>query len=319
MKKQLLLSLCASLVLGACSDDKDPVEYPNGGNLSITTSIFSNVNNFAFASNEKIGLFVTENETGDWYSTNPYSNVLATSVGIGKIRWDFSQNVPLNDNPALVFAYYPYDANVVNPYNIPVQIDREKGDRMVDYMYGSNRQTQKVTRDNPNADLVMNHALSMIQFDISIDKEQPYYGTGIIEDAYIVALDDDGNLIQNKDLVQSGYLNCVTGYIEPLHWGAVRIIDLIGKDFHGNFSGRYPACMVAPAYRMDHTAFMINVDGREFYLPLPKGTTWAKNTKNRYVLTLSGMDLKFDEGSFIVEDWTDGGNSGDEFGGMDDF
>lgn len=263
MKKQLLLSLLGvGLVLGACSDDKDPVVYPNDGNLSITTSIFSNVNNYAFANNEKIGLFVTENETGEWYKTNPYSNVMATSVGIGKLRWDFSQVVPLNDNPALVFAYYPYDADVVNPYSIPIQIDRE--DKMVDYMYGSNRQTQKVTRDNPNADLIMNHALSMIQFDISIDKNQPYHGTGIIEDARIVALDNDGKLIQNKDLVQSGYLNCITGYIEPLHWGSIKIIDLIGKSFHGNFSGRYPVCMVAPTYRMSHTAFMINVDGREF-------------------------------------------------------
>ena len=57
MKKQLLLSLLGvGLVLGACSDDKDPVVYPNDGNLSITTSIFSNVNNYAFANNEKIGL-----------------------------------------------------------------------------------------------------------------------------------------------------------------------------------------------------------------------------------------------------------------------
>lgn len=318
MKKQLLLSLLGvGLVLGACSDDKDPVVYPNDGNLSITTSIFSNVNNYAFANNEKIGLFVTENETGEWYKTNPYSNVMATSVGIGKLRWDFSQVVPLNDNPALVFAYYPYDADVVNPYSIPIQIDRE--DKMVDYMYGSNRQTQKVTRDNPNADLIMNHALSMIQFDISIDKNQPYHGTGIIEDARIVALDNDGKLIQNKDLVQSGYLNCITGYIEPLHWGSIKIIDLIGKSFHGNFSGRYPVCMVALTYRMSHTAFMINVDGREFYLPLPEGTTWAKNTKNRYVITLSGMELKFDGNSVIVEDWTDGGTSGGEFGGGGDF
>lgn len=64
---------------------------------------------------------------------------------------------------------------------------------------------------------------------------------------------------------------------------------------------------------------MINVDGREFYLPLPEGTTWAKNTKNRYVITLSGMELKFDGNSVIVEDWTDGGTSGGEFGGGGDF
>ena len=159
----------------------------------------------------------------------------------------------------------------------------------------------------------------MIQFDISIDKNQPYHGTGIIEDARIVALDNDGKLIQNKDLVQSGYLNCITGYIEPLHWGSIKIIDLIGKSFHGNFSGRYTVCMVAPTYRMSHTAIMINVDGREFYLPLPEGTTWAKNTKNRYVITLSGMELKFDGNSVIVEDWTDGGTSGGEFGGGGDF
>ena len=302
----------AGVLLSSCSDDVVPVVYPNGGNLTVTASIHSNLNKFAFVNNSEIGLYVTENETGEWYKTNPYSNVLARAAGVGDITWVLESDVPLGDNPALVFAYHPYNYEVRNPYNIPVVIDREDTG-MVDYMYGSNKQTQKVSRSAPTADLIMQHALAMIQFDLSIDPQQPYYGTGIITEAKIVALDESGGLIQNKSLIQQGYMDCVNGDITGTAWGSVRIADLKGKDFHGQFNGSYPAVLVAPAYDMEHTAFMINVDGKEFYIPVPKGTTWAKNTKNRYNLILSGMEIRFDEESVVVEDWSEGIDVSDEF------
>ena len=312
MKRLFLTLMGVGALLTACSDEEVPVVYPNDGNLSLSASIHSNLNRFAFTNGAELGLYVTESETSEWYKTNPYSNVLARAAGTGDITWVLETPVALNDKPALVFAYHPYNNEVRNPYNIPIVIDRDDY-TMVDYMYGSNRQTQKVTRSEPMADLVMQHALAMIQFDLSIDPQQPYYGTGIIDEAKIVALDENGQLIQNKDLVQTGYMDCVNGDITGTAWGSVRIQDLKGKDFHRNFNGQYPAVLVAPAYDMAHTAFMVNVDGKEFYIPLPKGTTWAKNTKNRYNLILSGMEIHFDEESVVVEDWEEGLYVNDEF------
>ena len=304
--RNLLLSLIgAGALLCSCSEEEVPVVYPNDGNLSVTASIHSNLNKFAFVNNSELGLYVTENETGEWYKTNPYSNVLARAAGVGEITWVLETPIALGDEPAMVFAYYPYNYEVRNPYNIPVLIDRDDLD-MVDYMYGSTKQTQKVTRSEPMAELVMQHALAMIQFDLSIDPNQPYYGTGIITEAKIIAMDAAGNLIQNKSIIQQGYMDCVNGDITGTAWGSVRIPDLKGKDFHGRFNGSYPAVLVAPAYDMEHTAFMINVDGKEFFVPLPKGTTWAKNTKNRYNLVLSGMEIRIDDESMVVEDWNEG-------------
>ena len=313
MKGRVLFVLVGVIaLLTGCSDDEAPVSYPNDGNLAVTARLYSNVNNYAFQNGDKIGLFVTDNENGAWYDTNPYANVMALAQGVGSVRWILDESVALSDRPALVFAYKPYDANVRSPYTIPVVIDRV--DYMVDLMYGSNRQTQKVTRSEPVADLVMNHALAMIQFDLSIDTEQPYYGTGIIQEAKIVGWDrEKKELIQNKHLIQEGYLDCINGYITGTAWGSIRIKDLQGKDFHGNFSGQYPAVLVAPTYRMKDTAFMINVDGLEFYIPIPDGTTWAKNTKNRYCVTLSGMDMRIDYDSMVVEEWVDGPTDSFEF------
>lgn len=312
MRKILLSLMGAGLLLVSCSDDEVPQVYPNDGNLSVTASIYSNLNRFAFSNGSELGLWVTGSETGEWYNVVPYANVMAKGEGVRELTWTLELPVALSDEPALVFAYYPYDYSVRNPYNIPVVIDQEYNGS-VDYMYGSNKQTEKVTRSAPNAELRMQHALAMIQFDLSIDTEQPYYGTGIIEEARIVALDEKGNLIQNKSLIQEGFMDCVNGDITGTAWGAIRIPDLKGKDFHRDFNGNYPAVLVAPTYDMEHTAFMFNVDGKEFYVPLPNGTSWAKNTKNRYNIILSGMDMRIDDESIVVEDWNEGLHESHEF------
>lgn len=318
MRKLFVFSLIwIGTLLGACSDEKEPVVYPNDGKLSISTRVNANLNSFVFSIDDKIGLFVASDGSDNWNKENPYSNIMVTSFGINRNSWKVEKDVLLDDASVMVFAYFPYDENVKSPLRIPVEIDRQGA--FVDYLYGSNRQSQKVNRESPQADIILNHALAMLQFDISIDPEQPYYGTGIIDDARIIALNESGELIQNKQIIQRGYLNCITGDIEPIHWGSVAITDLIGKSFKSDFSGKYPVCMVAPTYNMTNTAFMIQVDGKKFYIRLPEGTTWAKNTKNRYVITLSGEVMKFDPDSVIVEDWNTGDHTEGEFGGGDDF
>lgn len=171
-------------------------------------------------------------------------------------------------------------------------------------MYGTHTPGQApINKDNRTVNLTMNHALTLVQFNI-YKTNYPWQGR---LDAVRI------NNAPGKEVVYySGNLNIRTGIIS----------DLSGTDHNIQVNSSplmyipnekitdekyYVKLLLVPSRKTSSPGEAIitfDIDGKEFTWKVPAGTEWKQGTKNTYDVQLNGNELRI--GDVKIADWTDG-------------
>ena len=166
----------ALLMLGAigfasCSQDDDVVIQEKGNLLKIRTSVADSrgvITGTTFQQGDEIGICVTTVDGHDY--TGNSQNIRATYTGSD---WRLERDVELREDEAVVYAYYPYNANVTD--SIDIYLNPTTVPEQTDYLQGS---CQGVSIDNTMANIRFNHALTRLTF--SVTKGLNDVGEGVI-------------------------------------------------------------------------------------------------------------------------------------------
>ena len=299
--KIIFLSFCLIWFVSCNQDETVENADNNSSELIIKTGLSHMTKSLKsapvsdFPQDSRLGLFITKGNLGDDYSSPDSRNVLSTLTwGV----WEQNPAVNLYAHNATIFAYYPYNSAYLNGMEIPVQSD------FTDYMYGTHTLGQAaINKDNQTVNLTMNHALSLIQFNI-YKTNYPWEGrlTSVrIENA------------SGKSIVHySGKLNIQTGEITDLS-GTDRGIQInssllliIPEDKSEGQKDNVQLLLIPTAKTSSPGDVIVTfeIDGKKFNWEIPAGTQWEQGTKNIYDVLLNGNELRI--GEVKIADWIDG-------------
>ena len=206
MKKFIICAVVAVFAMFFASCEKEEVTgsvhhenvslniQPDIAGVSVTTRAAIS----SFPTGATVGLFVTSGALGsDYNGVSVNSNV--KSVLSGSI-WTQTPAVYLSSADATVYAYYPYSSSNGDGSAIPVDHASQN-----DFMYGTHTSGQpSINNGNPNVNLTMNHALTLLQFKIS---RSNYTGAGVVTTI------DVANAAGKTCIYSNGTLNIATGVI----------------------------------------------------------------------------------------------------------
>ena len=176
MKAIITIIMSMLLLAGlttSCSNDVEEAAAQSEAYLKIDAMVNSMtrgaIDATNFAKGDAIGVFVRDLEGKDYNAATNCSNIKATYDGS---KWTLASKVPLTSGKeAVVYAYYPYNANaVVNGDSIDIDITKQE-----DVMYGN---ATGVTVNNSTAKITFNHALARLS--LSITKSETDFGIGEI-------------------------------------------------------------------------------------------------------------------------------------------
>ncbi len=309
-----LLFLFTSLTLSmwGCSEKPNFRQMDNLGlnktKLQITTRILipkSTLFNQEFQEGAILGLNVTNEDCNDLYNgIYKYRNVCAKAyMNRGEIHWQQTPEVILNEKNAIIYAYHPYRKDLLNVKEIPVKLspDASKTD---DYMYGSHAIGQKnVNRTAPVVMLYMNHALSLIAFQLNLSTEK--------KGAYIVNMIQIGNKPGGTCLVSEGVMDITTGDIHgstdksTLTATGISLANPVIL-INDQYCAPLHIMVIPTAHKIKEgdveVLFMIN--GETFKFKIPSNSFWEKGKRYLYKLSFNGKKLILNK-TYITE-WLPG-------------
>ena len=313
------LVLFTSMILSfwGCSNDKDFGGLENIGwnekPLQITTRILTTKStNFIqeFKEGSMLGLQITSGTVDDLYNgISTYKNVSVKAYRVnGKIRWQQSPEVILDSNEATIYAYYPYQEDInFNARQIPVKL-APNALETDDYMYGTHAIGQKaVNSTSPLVLLSMNHALSLISFQLNLSKGT----TG----ALIISSVQVGNKPGGTTLVSEGTLDITTGDIigsTARSTSASTVLSLTNPVtlINEKYCDPMRLMVIPPSGTIGtgdvETLFTIN--GETYKFDIPANTQWEKGKKYLYKLSFNGRSLQLRDVS--ITDWLPGNDEG---------
>lgn len=288
----LIAAIAATMTLMSCSKNADNTLNECESTLNVKTN-FENVSTRAtissFPAQSAIGLFVTRGSLGSNYN-NFAGNTNVKSVFNGSI-WTQTPEVYLSPANATVYAYYPYVSSNINGTVIPIEHLSQ-----TDYMFGTHSSGQTaVNSSNPNVNLTMKHALSLLQFKFA---KANYTGPGIVTKLEIC------NKSGKTALCSEGVLNIATGTItytpsknEPVVLNASYSIPTTVS-----------ALVLPVVSSISNGDILLNftIDGKNYTTQVPSATKWEQGKINTYTVTLNGTGLVVNNVSII--DWITGTN-----------
>ena len=263
-----------------------------------------------FKEGSMLGLQITSGTVDDLYNgISTYKNVSVKAYRVnGKIRWQQSPEVILDSNEATIYAYYPYQEDInFNARQIPVKL-APNALETDDYMYGTHAIGQKaVNSTSPLVLLSMNHALSLISFQLNLSKGK----TG----AFIISSVQVGNKPGGTTLVSEGTLDITTGDIigsTARSTSASTVLSLTNPVtlINEKYCDPMRLMVIPPSGTIGtgdvETLFTIN--GETYKFDIPANTQWEKGKKYLYKLSFNGRSLQLRDVS--ITDWLPGNDEG---------
>ena len=281
----------------SCTNDYDPGLIENLGMkeqpLRIITKVLTTKSpNFMqeFTRGSVIGLHVVSESTGNIYDSNPdYKNVRAEAFLVNyKLNWRQSPDIYLNEEPVTVYAYYPYQSQVnFDPENIPVRISPDAS-LTKDYMYGIQASGQRaVNQISPVALLNMNHALSLLSFQLRITPEA--------EGCFLLHAIQIGNKAGGTALCFKGKMNIKTGNIGGCAGtNASTRLKLNTPRMLKKIPDEPQQLMVIPTSRIrtdGDVEVLFTINETTFKYKIPANTKWEKGKRYIYNLLFNGKDI----------------------------
>ena len=167
----LLLTLGA-ISIASCSQEEDNAMMQEKGNLlKIRTSVTDTrgvITGTTFQKGDEIGICVTTVDGHDY--TGNSQNIRATYTGSD---WQLEQEVELTDDEAIVYAYYPYNANATD--SVDIYLNPTTTPEQTDYLQGS---CQGVSINNTTANIQFKHVLTRLT--LAVTKGANDVGEGVI-------------------------------------------------------------------------------------------------------------------------------------------
>lgn len=243
LKAIKMTALVLTVVFNACSSDEKEEPQPQSTQLSISTSIQTKAVITEFAAGDKMNLYVKGES-----SVTSTDKVSGVSASYENGKWSISPTVELKEGEkAYLFAFYPYSANLAKPEAISVDIATQ-----TDYLYSGN--AVSVSYSSPQGVLKMQHASSMLAFNISKDR---YEGTGALSS------------IKITDIPVKGTLNIASGVINSTEKGDYTITA--NKQIDTEWVKDLPQMFCLPFKSSGQDiAVTFLIDGKEYSINLPK-------------------------------------------------
>lgn len=195
IKTILLSCLLAAGVTTSCTNEMEESFQATDAYLKVEASVDgitrAAIDATKFSEGDAIGLFVRDTEGNAYSTTLNCSNIKATYNGD---VWDIATKFPLNkDKEAVVYAYYPYNANI-NIVGDSIDIDVTNQD---DILYGN---ATGVTYENQTAKIQFNHALARVS--LAITKGTNDVEGGVV--SYVSLRNGPKYLKDNSGLIPTG-------------------------------------------------------------------------------------------------------------------
>lgn len=285
----------------SCTNDYDPGLIDNLGMkerpLRIITKVLTTKSpNFMqeFTRGSVIGLHVISESTGNIYDSNPdYKNVQAEAYLMdNRLNWRQSPEIYLHEEPVIVYAYYPYQSQVnFDPKNIPVSISPDAS-LTKDYMYGAQASGQRaVNRISPIALLNMNHALSLLNFQLRMAPET--------EGCFLLHAIQIGNKAGGTALCFRGKMNIKTGNIGGCAGtNASTRLNLDSPHMLKKIPDGQQQLMVIPTSRIKDDGdveVLFTINKETFKYEIPAHTKWEKGKRYIYNLLFDGKGITLDD------------------------
>lgn len=308
MNKLVLFALLMAGIF-SCSKDNDFRGFenstPEGKKLRIVTRTLSaKMPDFIqeFTDGSVIGLHVTDGTIGSLYHGNiNYKNVKAQAIfKKDKRDWQQTPVISVDSEAATVYAYYPYQSQAdFDVTRIPIRISPD-ATRTDDYMYGTQATGQKtVNRISPIVLLNMNHALSLISFEVSLKKDRGIYKLNAVQ---------VGNKAGGTVLAAQGTMHIQTGDITPKAGiNASTRLELAQPVILDRTPGTTFQLKVIPTSRPiaeGDIEALFAINGKTYIFPVPAKTIWEKGTNYLYKLSFDGYKLELKE--VTITNWTQG-------------
>lgn len=315
--KQIFLSLAVASAaifnFSSCSNDDEAVNPVQGrtSDLRIETEISTAEPGLrstragslsSFPEGSAISLFVTNGTWGSNYPLVPQNNIKAEYQS-GK--WQLSPIVKLDERPATVFAFYPYNASYTNGSS-SIEVDHISiNGTQVDYMYGTHADGQSsITWNNPGVRLRMKHALSLLQFKV---RKSHYEGEGKLTRIEVANASSKTDLASTATIdVSTGELSSLGGYTTP---ASIYKNDglYILTDNEPTDEKDFMDVMVVPVTKVNadgNITIRFYIDGKEYTYSVPGNTVWKQGVKYIYHVTVSATGLIIDD--IVIADWEEG-------------
>lgn len=219
-----------------------------------------------FTKGDAIGIFVRDLEGKDYNAAILSSNIKATYDGN---KWTLASAYPLSaGKEAIVYAYYPYNANAaVTGDSIDIDITKQE-----DVMYGS---ATGITVDNSTAKINFNHALARVTFAIS--KGANDVGEGkltkvnvcniesdllLAGQAYVIATNGKMN-IKNGNITARRYKGSGVSISKNLHLSEAETnVDCLLIPYHKNMTSQ--TRKIIQAIATPYVNLYLTIDGKDF-------------------------------------------------------
>lgn len=288
----LIAAIAATMTIVSCSKNAEEALNICESTLNVKTN-FGNIATRAtissFPAQSAIGLFVTSGSLGSNYNTFA-GNANVKSVFNGSI-WTQTPEVYLSSANATVYAYYPYKSSNNNGTVIPVEHTSQ-----TDYMFGTHSSGQTaVNNGNPNVNLTMKHALSLLQFKLS---KINYTGSGIVTKIEIC------NKSGKTALCSEGILNIATGAITNITSKNQPVVLNVSQSLPATISAL--VLPVVSSINAGDILLNFTIDGKTYTAPIPSTTKWEQGKINTYTVTLNGTGLVVN--NVGIMDWITGTN-----------
>lgn len=323
-----LFAICAAVTtISSCSKDETLEVIPDAGEtLKIETSVLSRVSRATtvqtgtsegpvmgsnLSTGDKIGVSIYNagyNTNYQGMADTATHNLAWTLIGT---KWTPAAPFYLQNSTADIYAYYPYDNAATNMSELVV------APGYTDYLYGKSKQS--VSKPSPNAEITLDHALSMISFTFT---RQNYPGECKLNSIILRQLPNNGTMDLRTGIVKTGTATdslAVKYYNEGVYTSGIwQDITIPATDTIGNVTGNNVApafhALVLPASTLpgDTTSLHadVTIDGATYAIPLNIKTDsneWQRGKHYTYNLTLKGKDLVVS--TVTINQWINGGSS----------
>ena len=165
----------ATITLAACTDEDDSIPSSSGTPLQVQVSTAQPktralIESTTLPEGSIIGVSLVKTGGGDY--GKGYPNVPYTATGTGESQTWAAQagEITLSSEKGTLYAYYPYSNQITDIKKIPVSTETQ-----TDWLYAL--PVDEVSDAKPQADIVMNHALSAVRVLVN---RGSYTGTGAL-------------------------------------------------------------------------------------------------------------------------------------------
>lgn len=196
-----LLAACARMPepIGTTTDESSPLEISVTASDGIATRGI--ITGTTLSSGSKIGLTFAD-VSGTKYQGVAYENIGYTASGSGSSqKWEPDSPIMVANTPGTLYGYYPYDSSITDIKKISITAD---SNNQTDYLYAT--PVSDLTKANPDAKVVMNHALAAVRLSVSRGN---YTGTGKVTAASISSAGIPTSATLNA---RTGALSSMKGY-----------------------------------------------------------------------------------------------------------